>query len=46
MVHMKDVAAGKTNVGYTMTLNSDGTQPANKMKSEFSALQRGFTMIE
>jgi serine protease Do len=46
MANMKDLAAGKKNVGYTMSLNSDGAQPANKMKSEFSALQRGFTMTE
>jgi hypothetical protein len=46
MVNVKDVAAGKTNVGYTMTLNSEGTQPVNKMKSDFSVIQRGFTMIE
>ena len=46
MANMKGFAAGKTNVGYTMSLNSEGTQPANKMKSEFSALQRGFSTIE
>jgi serine protease Do len=46
MANMKGFAAGKTNVGYTMSLNSEGTQPANKMKSEFSALQRGFATIE
>jgi serine protease Do len=46
MVNMKDVAAGKTNVGYTMSVNSEGTQPITKMKNELSALQRGFTMIE
>jgi serine protease Do len=46
MANMKDIAAGKANVGYSMSLNSEGTQPANKMKSEFSALQRGFTKIE
>jgi serine protease Do len=46
MANMKNFAAGKTNVGYTMSLNSEGTQPANKMKSEFSALQRGFATIE
>jgi serine protease Do len=45
MLNMKDVAAGKTSLGYTMSLNSDGTPPASKMKSEFSALQRGFTVI-
>ena len=46
MANMKDLAAGKTNIGYTMSLNSEGIQPANKMKSEFSALQRGFTKTE
>jgi hypothetical protein len=46
MANMKDFAAGKSTVGYTITLNSEGTQPANKMKSEFSALQRGFATIE
>ena len=46
MVNMKDAAAGKTNIGYTMTLNSDGTQPATRIKSEFAALERGFTVIE
>ena len=46
MVNMKDVAAGKANVGYTMTLNSEGVQPSNKVKSEFSALERGFKRFE
>jgi hypothetical protein len=46
MANLKDLAAGKANVGYSMSLNSEGTQPANKMKSEFSALQRGFAKIE
>ena len=46
MMNMKDVAAGKANVGYTMSLNTEGSQPVSKMKNEFSALQRGFTMIE
>lgn len=46
MMNMKDVAAGKANVGYTMTLNSEGIQPVNNMKSEFSALERGFVIIE
>ena len=46
MVNMKDVAAGKTSTGYTMTLNAEGAQPINRMKSEFSALERGFTKIE
>jgi len=46
MMNMKDVAAGKTNIGYTMTLNSEGVQTVGKMKSEFSALERGFKMFE
>jgi hypothetical protein len=46
MANMKEFAAGKTTVGYTISLNSEGTQPANEMKSEFLALQRGFTTIE
>ncbi len=46
MMNIKDIAAGKTNVGYTMTLNTEGIQPVNKMKSDFSALERGFTIIE
>jgi serine protease Do len=46
MTNMKEFAAGKSIVGYTMSLNSEGTQPANKMKNEFSALQRGFATIE
>lgn len=45
MMNMRDVAAGKVN-GYTMSLNSEGTQPVAKMKNEFSALQRGFTIFE
>jgi hypothetical protein len=44
MVNMKDVAAGKTNIGYTMSLSAEGSQPISKMKSEFSALERGFTI--
>jgi hypothetical protein len=43
---MKDVAAGKANIGYTLSLNSEGTQPSRKMKNEFSALERGFKMFE
>jgi serine protease Do len=46
MANMKEFVAGKTTVGYTISLNSEGTQPANVMKSEFSALQRGFATIE
>jgi serine protease Do len=46
MANMKDFAAGKTAVGYTISLNSEGTQPVNKVKSEFSALERGFATIE
>jgi hypothetical protein len=44
MVNMKDVVAGRTDIGYTMTLSSEGAQPIGKMKSEFSALERGFTI--
>jgi len=29
-VNMKDVAAGKANVGYTMSLNTEGSQPVSK----------------
>jgi len=46
MMNMNDVAAGKTNIGYTMTLNAEGTQPVDKMKSEFLAVEGGFKMIE
>jgi len=46
MVNMKDLAAGKTNVGYALTLNSESNQLAKNIKNEFSALERGFTMIE
>jgi serine protease Do len=45
MMNAKAVAAGKA-VGYTMTLNSEGSQPVNKVKAEFSALERGFTTTE
>ena len=46
LVNLKDVAAGKATVGYTMSLNCEGAQPAHVMKSEFSALERGFTITE
>jgi hypothetical protein len=46
MVNMKDLAAGKTNVGYALTLNSEGGQLAKNMKNEFSALLRGFATHE
>jgi hypothetical protein len=46
LMNMKDVAAGRINTGYTMTLNAEGSQPVNRMKSEFSALERGFKMTE
>ena len=46
MVNIKDVSAGKTNIGYTLTLNGDGALPAPRMKNEFGALERGFKMIE
>ena len=29
-----------------MTLNAEGSQSVNRMKSEFSALERGFKMTE
>jgi serine protease Do len=45
MMNAKAVAAGK-NVGYTITLNSEGSQLVNKVKAEFSALERGFTTAE
>jgi serine protease Do len=46
MVNLKDISAGKTNVGYTMSLNADGAQTIGKMQNEFSTLLRGFTKIE
>jgi serine protease Do len=46
MVNMKDVAAGKTDIGYTLTLNAGNGPLATNIKNEFSALQRGFTLIE
>jgi hypothetical protein len=46
MVNLKDVAAGKASVGYTMTLNSDGVQTSYRMKSDFHALERGFKDFE
>ena len=46
LMNMKDVASGRINTGYTMTLNAEGSQPVNRMKSEFSALERGFKMTE
>jgi hypothetical protein len=46
MVNVKDLAAGKTNVGYALTLNSESGQLAKNMKNEFSALLRGFTTNE
>jgi hypothetical protein len=46
MINMKEVAAGKATVGYTMTLNSEGTQPEKKMRNEFSTLQSGFKIVE
>jgi len=46
MFNMKEVAAGKTNIGYTMSLNTEGSSPIAKMKNELSALQHGFTKIE
>jgi serine protease Do len=46
MLNMKNVAAGKTNVGYTMSLNAGTSQLATNIRNEFSALERGFTMTE
>jgi hypothetical protein len=46
MVNMKQLAAGKTNVGYALTLNSENGQLSKNMKNEFSALLRGFTTNE
>jgi serine protease Do len=46
LANTKEFAAGKSNIGYTMSLNSEGTQPASKMKSEFSLLEHGFTTTE
>ncbi len=46
MVNAKDVAARKTNIGYTLSLNAEGTQPLNKIRNEFSALERGFKAME
>jgi hypothetical protein len=46
MINMKTIAAGKTTVGYTLTLNSEGDQPAKKMKNGFSALRGGFKALE
>jgi len=46
MLNMKAAAAGKTNVGYTMSLSCEGNQRIATMKSDLSALQRGFTMLE
>jgi serine protease Do len=42
----KEVVKYWIGVVYTMTLDSEGTQPARKMKNEFSALERGFKVIE
>jgi serine protease Do len=46
MINVKNISAGKANVGYTMTLNSEGNQLASNIRNEFSALQRGFTVME
>jgi serine protease Do len=46
MINMKELAAGKSTVGYTMTLNAEGTQPDKKMRNEFSSLQSGFKIVE
>lgn len=47
MMNMKDVAAGKTNVGYTMSLNYEGNRLTTiNIHSEFLALEHGFKMLE
>jgi len=46
LINRNDVVAGKTDVGYTMSLNVEGTQPVDKMKSEFLAVEGGFKMLE
>ena len=45
MVNMKDVAAGKSNVGYTITLNYEGNQLPS-IHNEFVTLEHGFTIVE
>jgi serine protease Do len=46
MINMKTVATGKASVGYTMSLNSEGSQPEKKMRSDFAALEGGFKVAE
>ena len=47
MVNMKDVAAGKTNVGYTMSLSYEGSQlRIIDIHNEFAALEHGLTIVE
>jgi len=46
MTNQKDVAANRTNIGYTLTLSVDGTQSTAKMKDNFVALERGFKITE
>jgi serine protease Do len=47
MVNKKDVAAGKTNIGYTMSLSYEGNQlPFINIHNEFSALEHGLTIVE
>jgi serine protease Do len=46
MMNVKNVAAGKTNVGYTMAFSTEGTESPYKMKSDLSTLERGFKITE
>jgi serine protease Do len=46
MMNPKNAANGKSDIGYTMTLSSEGIQPVNRMKSDFSSLEHGFSMLE
>jgi hypothetical protein len=46
MTNQKDVAANRTNIGYTLSLSVDGTQPTSKMKDDFGTLERGFKITE
>jgi len=38
--------AGKTNIAYTLPLNSENCQVAKNIKNVFSALERGFKTNE
>jgi serine protease Do len=46
LLNAKEIVAAKKNVGYSMTLNVEGNQPASLMKNNFSALEHGFTTTE